>query len=153
MYSHPYLLIYIFKNNCLQYLYYSNWQLYFMQLNLIFTPSSIMLSPKYVYSMALVIFISCNALAQDTIKIKRTPYNFSLRQPRANPYKSFDFPLSKAINYSNYPLTADQILRRESQIRGYNRMYNLITNRNKNGFLGNLLGVQRIQKPHADPRF
>ena len=65
----------------------------------------------------------------------------------------FVFPISRQIDYSNYPLTADQILRRNAQAGSYDRMYNLITNHNKNGFIGNLLGLQRIQKPHPSPGF
>jgi hypothetical protein len=93
------------------------------------------------------------AVAQQTTAAIPSKLSISFHPVKTNPYRPFSFPLSKTIDYSNYPMTAGEILRRESQISGYNRMYNMITNKNKNGFIGNLLGLQRIQKPRPSPKF
>ena len=108
---------------------------------------------RIIFATLFLLIPSFNLSAQTIVKTNIIAQNISIRPIKTNLYKPFDFPLSKTIDYSNYPLTAGQILRRESQIRGYNRMYNLITNKNKNGFVGNFLGLPRIQNPHADPRF
>ena len=107
----------------------------------------------YILSFALLFLLSQELKAQDAAKPLPTRLSVNFNKANPNPYHAFNFPLSKTIDFTNYPLTADQILRRESQINGYNRMYNMITNKNKNGFIGNFLGLQRIQKTHADPRF
>ena len=124
-----------------------------MQFSFIMTHQSATIKQRIIFSAFFMLVLSFTITAQTIVKTTIIPQSISIRPLKPNPYKAFDFPLSKTIDYHNYPLTANQILRRDSQVRGYNRMYNLITNRNKNGFVGNLLGLQRIQKTHADPQF
>ena len=107
----------------------------------------------FILSIVVLFLLSPAVKAQDIVKPLPTRLSVNFNKAKPNPYHAFNFPLSRSIDFTNYPLTADQILRRESQIKGYNRMYNMITNKNKNGFIGNFLGLQRIQKTHADPRF
>lgn len=108
---------------------------------------------RIIFTTLFLLMLSLGLCAQTIVKTNIIAQNISIHPVKTNFYKPFDFPLSQTIDYSNFPLTAGQILRRESGIRGYNRMYNLITNKNKNGFVGNFLGLEHIQKPHADPRF
>ena len=96
---------------------------------------------------------SFTVAAQDSTKLTPAKLSFNFHRVRTSPYGPFIFPLSRTIDYSNYPLTANEILRRNDQIKAYNRMYNMITNRNKNGFIGNLLGLQRTQRTHPSPAF
>lgn len=96
---------------------------------------------------------SVTGVAQDSAKLIPAKLSFNFHQVTTSPYGAFIFPLSRSIDYSNYPLTANEILRRNDQIKAYNRVYNMITNRNKNGFIGNLLGLQRTQRTHPSPAF
>ena len=104
---------------------------------------------KIIISIFAMVCVSFTVAAQTIVKTNITPYTLSFHPVKERTYQAFVFPLSKTINYSNYPLTANQILRRESQIRAYD----LLTNRNKNGFINNILGHQRNQHQHANPGF
>ena len=108
---------------------------------------------KKSISLFILLTIALTATAQDSIRIK--PVRLSLvDHDKANSfYRPFTFPISRTIDYSNFPLTANEILRRNSQINGYNRVYNSITNRNGNGFVRNLLGMPKLQRSHPAPGF
>lgn len=102
---------------------------------------------------AFLLLANVDAVAQLSTPKTSTTLSFRLNPPKARHYAAFNYPMPRYIDYSNYPLTVDQIEAKTSSVKGYNRMYNLVTNRNKNGFVGNLLGLQRVERPHASPKF
>ncbi len=112
--------------------------------------------PAVKRQIILSLFLSAASFtgaAQDSTKITATKLSFNFHRVRTSSYGSFIFPLSRTIDYSNYPLTANEILRRNEGVKAYNRVYNIITNRNKNGFIGNILGLQRTQRSHPSTAF
>jgi len=114
--------------------------------------STFTISKKILALLFISIGISFTASAQDTIRIKPARLTLVDHDKINSFYRPFTFPLSKTIDYSTYPLTANEILRRNSQATAYSRVYNSITNKNGNGFVRNLLGVQR-QRQHVVPGF
>lgn len=101
----------------------------------------------------LMLLLSFPASSQDTLKIIPLKYGFFDRKIKPVHSLPFIFPTPKTISYYNYPLTSNEIIRRENGKVTYNRVYNAITNNNHDGFFGNLLGVPRIQKPRNTPGF
>ncbi len=116
-------------------------------------PHRMSVKQKILFSLLILIITTFTASAQDSIRIK--PIRLTLiDHDKANSFnKPFAFPLSKTIDYSTYPLTANEILRRNAGVNAYNRLYNGLTNRNGNGFVRNLLGLQRVQRSHPPPGF
>ena len=104
-------------------------------------------------SLFVLLTITLTAAAQDSIRIKPIRLTLIDHGKTTSFYKPFAFPLSKTIDYSTYPLTANEILRNNAQANAYNRVYNGLTNRNGNGFVRNLLGLQRAQRRHPSPGF
>lgn len=67
-------------------------------------------------------------------------------------YKPFNFPLSRTTDFSNYPLTSVQIRQQENQKKLYNRTINTITNRNRNGFVGNIISLSGWELERYKPK-
>ena len=102
-----------------------------------------------ITGLFLISAVSFTATAQQTIKIKTTPLSFNIHPQHSNPYHAFNYPLSKTIDYSNYPLTAGEILKKKRGIE----LFNAVTNYNRNGFMNNYLGITRPQPVHPRPGF
>ena len=108
---------------------------------------------KKSFSLFILLTIALTATSQDSIRIKRMRLTLVDHNKTTGFYKPFVFPLSKAIDYSTYPLTANQILRQNAQANAYSRVYNSFTNRNGNGFVRNLLGMPKLQRSLPAPGF
>jgi hypothetical protein len=119
----------------------------------IISPRQILANQKKLSSLFVLLTITFSAVAQDSVRIKPIRLTLIDHSKTTSFYQPFAFPLSKTIDYSTYPLTANEILRRNAQATAYNRVYNSLTNRNGNGFVRNLLGLQRVQRQHPSPGF
>ena len=102
----------------------------------------------YFLLTALLLLSGATAFAQSQPRL-----SFRLTERGPAKYRAFVYPVKPQPDYSNYPLTDYQIRARVSGVKAYNRMYNTITNRNKNGVVGNLLGLERTKRPRPDLRF
>ncbi len=67
-------------------------------------------------------------------------------------YKPFNFPLYRTTDFSNYPLTSAQIRQRENQKNLYKRTINTITNRNRNGLVGNIISLSGWELERYKPK-
>jgi len=108
---------------------------------------------KKLFGISILLTLTITAVAQDSARIKPIRLTLIDHNKTNSFYRPFSFPLSKTIDYSTYPLTANQILRQNAQANAYSRVYNSFTNRNGNGFVRNLLGMQRAQRQHPTPGF
>jgi|GEM_PF-2079861 len=91
--------------------------------------------------------------------VAQTRLSFSLNAVKApaNRYyvKPYIYPTKRQMDYSNYPLTTEEIEAKRSGVRAYNHFSNLVSNKNRNGLIGNLLGLQRTTPRNnpAPPKF
>jgi len=90
----------------------------------------------------------------------QTRLSFSLNALKTAPVhkhyiKPYTYPTKRQMDYSNYPLTTETIEAKRSGVKAYNHFSNLVSNKNRNGFVGNLLGLQRATPRNnpAPPKF
>ena len=119
----------------------------------IISPRRMPVTRKILLTLCISFSMAFTASAQDSVRIKPARITLIDHDQKNNFYRPFIFPLSKTIDYRTYPLTANEILRNNAQANAYSRVYNSFTNRNGNGFVRNLLGLQRAQKPRPAPGF
>ena len=67
-------------------------------------------------------------------------------------FKPFNFHLSASTDVSNYPLTSVQLKHQENQNKLYTRTINTITNRNRNGLVGNIISLSGWELERYKPK-
>ena len=101
--------------------------------------------------MILGVLIVNNIMAQ----LPTSHYSFTTDSTITKPiyqYKPFNFPLSRMTDFTNYPLTSVQIKQQEKQKNLYNRTINTITNRNRNGLVGNIMSLSGWELERYKPK-
>lgn len=102
------------------------------------------------FLLATLLFLSLPAAAQDRL-------SFSLNRDMYTSSKKIDasrFTRARAADYLQYGFPRVQTAQERKTKANDRYIRNLITNKNKNGFIGNLLGLQRVRPARGGvPRF
>lgn len=120
----------------------------------------VVVSQNTVFSPSRILLTLLLAAGLPLMSIAQQRLSFSLQDNDArNSRSSFHQALTKVNtprgrDYLDYPFPVVETTEQRKQAAHDRYIRNLITNKNKNGFIGNLLGLQRIRPAKgAVPKF
>ena len=121
-----------------------------MNPGLIILPDNL-LAKRITISLVVLLFaFSKTVTAQDSEKPNQRLIHLYFHPAKKNPYPSYNYPLPANIDYSNARLTPQEV---EDRLKRHSSNKNTMPYDYKKSFISNLLGLQRIPKAHADPKF